>query len=656
MSSPSRGISSEIAIAALVTAIVSLIILPLPPLLIDSLLAINIALSILLLMAGLYAPTAVALSSFPSMLLFTTLFRLSLNIASTKAILLHANAGHIIESFGRLVVGGNLLVGITVFIIIAAVQFIVIAKGSERASEVSARFALDALPGAQMSIDAELRAGTLSADDARKKRADLALESRLNGSMDGAMKFVKGDAIAGLAITLINIVAGIAVGVTYHEMPVAVAVERFTILSVGDAMVSQLPSLLISVAAGVIITRVLDTRGGNPPSLGQEMISQLGGNATALRMSAVLVLGFAAVPGFPWALFIGVSAMLAFFSWRLKSKSADEEDGDAGRRIPALRPYGANGDGPVIAECAPGFASPIGLKLSRKLASRLLPQRLNEAFLAERTRLEEEYGIPFPGMAIWSSEALSDDAYVVLVQDVPVGEGEVVPLSGVDKQADAETLLARHVIELLGPHAHVFVGIQETQWLFDKLGTEYPSLIGEVQKILPLQRISDVLRRLLEEQVPIRNLRGIVESLIYWGPREKDVLVLTEYVRGDLGRQIAYRAAHGGKRLAALFLHVELEQLIRLAIKPTPSGNFLALPPEQISCIVDEICGLAGVDSRNDLAIVTSMDIRRYVRRMVQPRLSWLNVYSYQELGEYVDIISSGQIKIEMPPAAPEPH
>ena len=254
----------ELGIAAMIVAIISLMILPLPPALIDILLAINIAISVTLLMITLYVPNVLSLSAFPALLLFTTLYRLSLNIASTRSILLHAEAGQFIDSFGELVVGGNLVVGLVVFGIITTVQFIVIAKGSERVAEVGARFSLDAMPGKQMSIDADLRANLLTGEQARMKRATLAIESQLHGGMDGAMKFVKGDAIAGLIITTINIVAGIAVGVAYHGMSAGEAANRFSVLSVGDAMVSQIPSLLLSVAAGVMITRVSDERRSKP--------------------------------------------------------------------------------------------------------------------------------------------------------------------------------------------------------------------------------------------------------------------------------------------------------------------------------------------------------------------------------------------------------
>ncbi|MBN3857577.1 FHIPEP family type III secretion protein, partial [Paraburkholderia sp. Ac-20340] len=312
--------AGEAGIAILLIAIVSLMILPLPPAIIDGLLAVNITISVVLLMVTMYVGHIASLSAFPSVLLFTTLYRLSLNIASTKSILLHADAGTIIESFGELVVGGNLVVGLVVFVIISVVQFIVIAKGSERVAEVGARFTLDALPGKQMSIDADLRANILTPEEARRKRARLAVESQLHGGMDGAMKFVKGDAIAGLMITLINIVGGIAVGVAYHGMSAGEAANRFSVLSIGDAMVSQIPSLLISVAAGVMITRVDEGKADGQDSLGEAIGRQFTSSARALWFAALLLLGFALVPGFPMALFVLLAGVLAFTAHRLQKK------------------------------------------------------------------------------------------------------------------------------------------------------------------------------------------------------------------------------------------------------------------------------------------------------------------------------------------------
>jgi type III secretion protein V len=650
----------EAGIAVLLIAIVSLMILPLPPAIIDGLLAINITVSITLLMVTMYVGNIATLSSFPSVLLFTTLYRLSLNIASTKSILLHADAGNIIESFGELVVGGNLVVGLVVFVIISVVQFIVIAKGSERVAEVGARFTLDAMPGKQMSIDADLRANILTPEEARKRRSRLAVESQLHGGMDGAMKFVKGDAIAGLLITMINIVAGIAVGVAYHGMSAGDAANRFSVLSIGDAMVSQIPSLLISVAAGVMITRVDDSHDGES-SLGEDIKRQFTSNSRALYFAALLLLGFAAVPGFPAPLFVLLAGILAFTGYRLQKKGAHTRNG-GGKPVGALQRDGAKGDAPSILPRPPQFTCPLGVRLAPDVSPRLAADALDRAFDTQRNALQAEVGLPFPGIMMWTDATLPEESYEVMIFDVPYGRTTLAqalethqPAAGANAIKDAgkdtnkgtptpEALIARHTIDLLRQHAHLFLGIQETQWILDQLNDDYPGLVAEVQKSLPLQKMADVLRRLIEEGVPIRNIRSITESLITWGPKEKDMLMLTEYIRMELGRMIAYRATGGPRDLPVVLVDVQVEQHIRQSIKQTPTGNFLALPPDEINRLVAKIADIVGDTPRQQVALVASMDIRRYVKRMVESRLKWLPVYSYQELGAHVDLQPIGRL------------
>ncbi len=630
-----NDLGGEVSIAVLIVAVIALMILPLPTVVIDSLLALNITISVLLLMVTLYIPNATSLYSFPSLLLFTTLFRLSLNIASTKSILLHAEAGHIIESFGELVVGGNLVVGLVVFLIIAIVQFIVIAKGSERVAEVGARFTLDAMPGKQMSIDADVRAGNLTAEEAQRRRTMLSIESQLHGGMDGAMKFVKGDAIAGLVITMVNILAGIVIGVTYHSMSAADAADRFAVLSVGDAMVSQIPSLLISVAAGVLITRVSDEH-SKPRSLGTEIVKQLSTNSRALYSAAAMLIGFALVPGFPWPMFLLLAAAL-FAGARIMGKQVLDREPAAGPELSALRADGAKGQAPTIAAQAPAFSAPLSVRLSPALADRLDAAELNRAFTAARGVLVDELGLPFPRAAVWTTESLSGMAVEILLHDVPQ---PVLELPA--RPERPERALADAVGAAVRAHAHLFIGVQETQWILDRVGTEYPGLVAEVQKVMPVLRIAEVLKRLLEEHVPIRNQRAILESLVNWGAKEKDLLLLTEYVRGDLGRFIAHRAA-GGSQLPAIVLDVEVEQTIRQAIKQTPAGNYLTLEPQQIDQLLASLERLVGANPPPNLAVVTSMDIRRYFRRMIAQRLAWLQVYSFQELGD-IDLRPVGQL------------
>ncbi|CAB3773594.1 FHIPEP family type III secretion protein [Paraburkholderia humisilvae] len=655
MKLPLQEYSGEVGIAALIVAIVALMILPLPTYLIDMLLSINITLSVLLLTATMYMPNATSLSSFPSLLLFTTLFRLSLNIASTKSILLHADAGHIIQSFGELVVGGNLVVGVVVFLIITTVQFIVIAKGSERVAEVGARFTLDAMPGKQMSIDADVRAGNLSAEAARGQRAHLALESQLHGGMDGAMKFVKGDAIAGLVITLVNISAGIVIGTTYHGMSAGEAASRFSVLSIGDAMVSQIPSLLISVAAGVMITRVSKEH-DKPRSLGTEIAAQLTTSSRALTTAAALLCGFALVPGFPSTLFLILAAALMGGGHLVrralrKGKSADQT-------LSSLQREGVKSEANSILVNPPPFAVPLAVRLAPQLSSSLDSQRLDQAFESGRRLAAEELGLPFPGIVFWSTDALSGEWFEVLIHDIPVEAIDVAasvtaavaqradgPPSNTET-ADRESLIARDAIRLLRREAALFIGIQETQWILERVGTDYPGLVAEVQKALPLQRIAEVFRRLLEEQIPIRDVRSILESLVGWGPKEKDLIMLTEYVRGDLSRVIAHRASRGTHSLPAIVLDQTLEQTIRMSIKPTPAGNFVTLEPSHVEAILTRLEQLVPPSPPENLALVTAADIRRYVRRLIEKRLGWLHVYSFQELNGQLDLQLVGSLTV----------
>jgi type III secretion protein V len=676
--------AGDAALVATIVAILLLIVVPLPTLVIDMLLAVNLTISTLLLMVAMYIPSAVSLTSFPSLLLFTTLFRLSLNISSTKLILLHADAGHIIESFGKLVVGGNLVVGIVVFLIITVVQFIVIAKGSERVAEVGARFTLDAMPGKQMSIDADLRAGHLTADEARRRRAMLAMESQLHGGMDGAMKFVKGDAIAALIITMINIVAGILVGVAYHGMTAGEAANRFAILSVGDAMVSQIPSLLICVSAGLMITRVAD-EDSPQRSLGDEISTQLTRNPRALFLAAAFLCGFALVPGFPWYVFLVLSGALVALGLRLsKLRPGAQGHGESVDPLKGLQREGAKsrkGDHAAIQEKPGAFAAPLAVTVSASLGKRLRAETLNAAFEAERLLLQEQLGLPFPGIRLWTRAAHADDDYEVLLHDVPYGKGTLVPgrkmADGVPPEAlaglteagpaggeaatwwgepgadvsegrllDHEQVIARHAVRALLEQAHQFLGIQEVQWVLERVSAEYPGLVSEMQKVVTLQRIAEVLRRLLEEQVPIRNMRAICESLVSWGPKEKDGLMLTEYVRADLGRFLSHRATSGTGVLSAVLLEPAVEKLVRESVKPTPSGNYLAMAPEHVAAIARQVQELAGPRPRAAVAVVTPMDIRRYVRRIVEADSRWLCVYSFQELGAQVRVEPLGRVSL----------
>jgi type III secretion protein V len=551
---------------------------------------------------------------------------------------------------------------------------------------VGARFTLDAMPGKQMSIDADLRAGHLTGDEARARRTALAMESQLHGGMDGAMKFVKGDAIAALIITVINLVAGIVIGITYHKMQAAEAANLFAILSIGDAMISQIPSLLICVSAGVIVTRVADEHAVKPKSLGEDITHQLTRSPRAMYLCAGFLCGFALVPGFPWYVFLALAAGLVYSGRKLAAKkgaSGGENDGHDGDGLKGLQREGAKpvrGAATAIEKKGSAFSAPLAVTMSTQLGSSLRADILNNAFEKERLSLQEQLGLPFPGIKLWSREAHAETQYEVLLHDVPFGSGTLVPnkLMAVDAPDEAlagceasgpaggkavshwaaagalkegrllqhEEVIARHAVNALHEQAHQFLGIQEVQWVLERVSTDYPGLVAEMQKVVTLQRIAEVLRRLLEEQIPIRNMRAICESLIVWGPKEKDALMLTEYVRADLGRFLSHRATKGTGTLSAVLLDPSVEKLIRDSIKPTPAGNYLALGPDHIGAIARRVKDLAGVTPRDGVAVVTSMDIRRYVRKIIESELKWLAVYSYQELGSQVRVEPLGRVNL----------
>lgn len=407
----------------------------------------------------------------------------------------------------------------------------------------------------------------------------------------------------------------------------------------------------------------------------------------------MLLIGFAAVPGFPTGLFLLLSATLAFCGYRL-SKHEPEAASHASEPVTAMQRAGAKVDVPAILTRPPQFACPLGVRMAPDLVPRLSSSSLQKSFESERSQLQEYLGLPFPGITMWTSDTVPESTCQLLMHDVPYCSFELPPgkvmlaesvtrdalltsnremlelmerceqrpgLDGsagptywIDEKAlppkvtawRTEQVIAHASVAMLRRHASLFLGIQEVQWILEQQNAEYPGLVAEVQKVLPPQRIADVLRRLLEEQISIRSMRSILESLIVWGAKEKDMLMLTEYVRGDLARMLAHRAANGARQLAAVLLDLPVEQHIRQAIKQTPTGNFLALPPDEVNYLIDKIQSYVGDVPREGVALVTSMDIRRYVRRMIESRLGWLSVYSFQELGEHVELQPLGRVTV----------
>jgi type III secretion protein V len=671
------GRHNDLLLAGLLVAIVALFVLPLPTPLLDFLIAANLSASLVLLIVAMYVPSALSLSTFPSLLLFTTLFRLALNIASTKLILLHAHAGHIIDTFGKLIVGNNVVVGGVVFLIIAIVQFIVIAKGSERVAEVAARFALDAMPGKQMSIDADVRAGVLSSAAAQKKRQQLEQECALHGAMDGAMKFVKGDAIAGIVIALVNIVAGLAIGTLMLDMGVGEALQRYAILTVGDGMVSQIPSLLVSIAAGVVITRVggAEANGGRDGQLAGQISRQLLAHPRALLIAGLAVASFLLVPGFPkWvfavlALVLVGTGLVMRRALRRGSTPAWMSYDDAARDDEALQPE--------------AIAAPLALRLSADLRGQLDRQALDQRLAAVKAEVEADLGPVFPRLQLSHAAGLPEHGYQVLVHDVAVDAGRLKPGHWMLAPDAAAAVAGAEVAEPFGPFARVvwvpslpaevsghapedvigmhlehvvrgriaqFIGLQDVQRLLHAVQRDAPELSAEVARVIPPQRLAEVLRRLLQEDIPIRNLHTIFESVATWAPKEADTIALTELVRTDLGRWITSRHVGARRELHAILFETPLLDRLAAAISRTARGNLLLISPAASQDIREQVqralagAGGDGVASGRAVVAIVSSEVRRYVKNLIEPVAPRLPVLSYQELDEDVALQPVGWV------------
>lgn len=680
---------SDLLLAFGVVAIIGLMILPLPTLLIDMLVAINILLGIGLLLLAMYIPRPTAFSSFPSVLLLTTLFRLSLSIAITRMILLDADAGHIIDAFGNVVVGGNLVVGLVVFLIITVVQFIVVAKGAERVAEVAARFTLDAMPGKQLSIDSDLRAGLIDKDEARRRRRLLEVDSQLHGSLDGAMKFVKGDAIAGIVIIIVNLLGGLAVGVLQHDMSLGQSMHTYSVLTIGDGLVAQIPALLCSISAGLVVTR---TSGEDQDQhLGAIIGTQVSQHPRVIMIVGLLSLLLTTVPGFPWPVFLVAGiALLGASAWRSRHTVAPirralglpqltAEALEAKRTADALtqEPESLMPPPPMILEIDPALIDGIGR------------EPLMLAVTLQVAQLREQYGVPVPTPALRGWRDAVPGAYRLSAFGIRVATGSLqagcryqqsdaalrlVNAGAADNAAaaepamwpalgsswnalasgtvddgasiDAAELLQRHLAHALRRQLGLFLGIQETSNLVNRWARDYPDLVKELLRVVPPQRVSEVLKRLVEEGLPVRNLRDIFEAITDAGAREKDIVLLTEQVRTQLRRQISDQFAGPARQLHAVLAHPELEDSLRQSVRGGAGGGQIAVDPEVFRRVNQELRDLRtqlGSDW-SQIVLLSSMDVRRHLRRLVENEFFELPVLSFQELVGDLQVIPKGQI------------
>ncbi|MDE0003340.1 MAG: type III secretion system export apparatus subunit SctV, partial [Rhodospirillaceae bacterium] len=599
----------DVLLASLLVAIIFMMILPLPTELVDVLIGTSMGIAVILLMLAIYISSAGEFFAFPAVLLLSTLFRLALSITTARLVLLQADAGKIVEAFGNFVVAGNLVVGMVIFLIITIVQFLVITKGAERVAEVSARFSLDAMPGKQMSIDGDMRAGVIDMDEARRRRQKVEKESQLYGSMDGAMKFVKGDAIAGLIIIAINLVGGLIIGVTQRGLEIEEAMQIYSILTIGDGLVAQIPALLIAMTAGIIVTRVSTDETEN---LASDIGEQFGAQPKALLVAGGLMLAFSLIPGFPTMTFIALAALTGGAGLLLIRASRGREAAGVESQVSSILtpvPTETSTEAEVEAQLRGEQEITLGASLlvdiSASLQEHLDMRSLNREAAKVRRALYLDLGVPFPGVHVRFNENLAGNSYAVLLQEIPVARGDLRPgyvlYSDTQRQLDMVALpsetgepflpnvptvwiedkyaaelgeasisfmelhkvLSFHLAHVMKRYAEEFVGIQETYNLFERLQQTFPDLIKEAQRVLPINHTTEVLKRLVGEDISIRNVRLILESLVHWGQQEKDVVMLTEYVRGDLKRYISYKYSSDQNVLSAYLLDDDLEETVR---------------------------------------------------------------------------------------------
>jgi type III secretion protein V len=626
----SAGIArhADLVLAALVVAIVAMMIVPLPTPLLDLLISLNIAVAVTLLLVSLYVADALKIATFPTLLLLTTLYRLALEVSATRLILLRADAGSVIRAFGGFVVAGNLVVGAVIFLILTVIQFIVISKGAERIAEVAARFTLDAMPGKQMAIDGELRAGHIDAAEARRRRAALARESQLFGSMDGAMKFVKGDALAGIVVLAVNIVGGLVIGVLQRGMAWGAAARTYTVLTIGEGLVAQIPALVISTAAGIIVTRVAsEDEGGH---LGREIGREVLAHPRALAVAAALLSLLAVVPGLPAAPFLALGAALGAVAWRLLRAPSGAGAAAASGPRASLTPLRA----PVAVEVSAGLAEAMGPPgAAGRFGGEIAPR--------VGARLYAELGLPPPPVELRAgAPGLAGGAYALLVNEVPVARGEVPAASA----GEAPALIGDHLLRVLRRHARELLGIEETQALLDALARTHPALVREVvPKLVSPVLLADVARRLLDEGVSLRHLADVLGALAEHAPRERDPAALAEHARAALRRAITHQHARDGA-LPAFVLDPMIEDTIREAVTRTATGSALALEP----ALSRDIAGAIGRAVERDRAavVLTIAEIRRHVRRLVETDHPDLAVLSYQELTPETRIRTVARIEI----------
>ena len=674
---------SEFILAAGVLVILVVLIVPLPTFLLDVLITVNISLSFLVLLVTLHVKRALEISAYPSLLLFLTLFRLALNVASTRLILMHADAGQVIEAFGNFVVGGNVVIGLVIFIILTVIQFIVITKGATRVSEVAARFTLDAMPGKQMSIDADLNSGAITEEQARERRTEIAHEAEFYGSMDGASKFVSGDAIAGIIITLINIAGGIVIGGMMQGMNIGDAVSTYTILTVGDGLVTQIPSLINATSAALLITKA-----SSKSSLGQDLSAQLFTVPKALGFAAGILLIFGLIPGLPKTPFFLMSALfgILFIMARKSSTSTDSMEGTEEKVEKAKQESEPEAEFERLLQ-----VDRMGIEVGYKLVPMVDPKKVGGVLSrinSLRKQLARDIGIIIPPIRLRDNLQLPPNGYTIKIKGQTVDKGELMPdsylalgeegvkpiegIATIDpayglpgkwvteaKKETAEaagytvidptSVLVTHLTETIKTYAHEIITREDIQKLIDSTKKDSPTLVNEfTPNVLTLGVVQEVVRNLLKERISIKDFVTILETLIDYAPATKDPEALTEYVRQRLCRTLCGQYQSESSKISTISFEPELEQEIMNSIHEMGNKSVLALEPNYAQKIVEAVTETVrkAYASSNNTVLLTSSVLRNHIRKLTETALPYLPVLSYKEIAPGIQIESLGIVSL----------
>lgn len=654
----------------LLMVMMAMIVVPLAPFMLDMFFSFNISLALVILLVTVYSLRPLEFSLFPTVLLVTTLLRLALNVASTRVVLLEGHtggdaAGQVIKAFGEFVVGGNYAVGIIVFAILVIINFVVITKGATRISEVSARFTLDAMPGKQMAIDADLNAGLIDADEARRRRDDISSEAEFYGSMDGASKFVRGDAVAGILILLINILGGLVIGILQHDLSFAVAAKNYVLLTIGDGLVAQIPALLLSTAAGIIVTRVSSTQ-----DMGQQVLSQLFKNPKSLAVTSGVLGVMGIIPGMPHFAFLTLAILSGIGAYFIKQRSA----------LPVVKeiPLEQVSQAPESRELSWDDVTPVDT-IGLEVGYRLIPMvdkeqggQLMARIKGVRKKLSQELGFLIPSVHIRDNLELPPNGYRITLMGVSVGESDIQPdkdmainpgqvygtIAGAQTKdpafgldalwiegsqrdqaqtlgytvVDANTVIATHLSQLLQTHANELLGHEEVQHLLNKLADSAPKLVENlVPDTLNLGIIVKVLQSLLAEGIPVRDIRTIAETLAEQAPRSQDPDVLTTAVRTSLGRMIVQQINGMAAELSVITLDPNLEQLLHQAVQADGVGGVEPGLAERLFSALQESVQKQEAMGQSAVLLVSAL-IRTMLARFVRHTIPNLHVLSYNEI------------------------